>query len=189
MIDRLTALIVDESKWLTMSLSLALVVVAVLLYRYRGLDTRSRVTAAMNMFLGITIGTMSFGHILAVTTKLLLGTLEGPVPLFYVIGIALAIPSWWLIFHTRNVLTREEKHRRLTLALNAWLAITLVAMGVNNLPLATPAVLNIGYVMHSHKAMGWTIVGIAVAVHVGLFIGSLIFLASGQTFEQFGGME
>jgi hypothetical protein len=37
--------------------------------------------------------------------------------------------------------------------------------------------------------MGWAIVGTAVIVNVGLFIGSLIFLASDQSFEQFGGID
>jgi hypothetical protein len=32
-------------------------------------------------------------------------------------------------------------------------------------------------------------VGIAVVVNVGLFIGSVIFRASGQTFEQFRGIQ
>jgi len=37
--------------------------------------------------------------------------------------------------------------------------------------------------------VGWAIVITAVLFHVGLFIGSLIFLASGQSFEQFRGIQ
>jgi hypothetical protein len=33
------------------------------------------------------------------------------------------------------------------------------------------------------------IVAVTVAANVGLFAGSLVFLASGQTFEQFSGIE
>ena len=191
MADRLVALIVDESKWLTASMSLALLAVTVLLYRHRRSDlpARRRILAAMNLFFGVTIGTMAFGHLLAVTTKLALGTLEGSAALFYVIGVALAVPSWWLIYHTRRRLASDDDHGRATVVLNAWLAITLLALGFHNLPLALPGFLNIGYQLHSRRVAGWAIVGMAVVVNVGLFIGSLVFLASGQSFEQFSGIE
>jgi hypothetical protein len=190
MINQLVALIVDESKWLTAAMGFALLAVTILLYRHRHaqIPTRRRVLAVMNLFFGVTIGTMSFGHLLAVTTKLALGTLEGPMVLFYVIGTVLAIPSWWLIHQTRRVLASNE-HGRATLVLNTWLAITLLALGLHNLPLAAPAFFNIGYHLHSRRAVGWAIISMAVVVNMGLFIGSLIFLASGQSFEQFRGME
>jgi hypothetical protein len=189
-INQLIALIVDESKWLAASMGFATVAVAIILYGYRHSSPpmRRAVLAAMNLFFGVTIGTMAFGHLLAVTTKLALGTLEGSVPAFYVIGIALAAPSWLLIHHTRKVLASDD-HGRATLVFNAWLAITLLAMGVHNLPLAAAAFLNIGYHLHSRRVVGWAIVGTAVIVNVGLFIGSLIFLSSGQSFEQFGGID
>jgi hypothetical protein len=191
MIDQFVVLIVDESKWLTASMGLALLAVTVLLYRYRHSDlpTRRWVLAAMNLFFGVTIGTMALGHFLAVSTKLALGTLEGPVPVFYLIGTALAVPSWWLIHHARRVRTSDAGYGRATLGLNAWLAITLLALGVQNLPLAAPGLLNIGYHLHSGRVVGWAIVGLAVAVNLGLFVGSLIFLASGQSFERFSGMR
>jgi len=191
MIDQLVALIVDESKWLTASMGLALLALTILLYRHRHADfpARRRVMAAMNLFFGVTIGTMAFGHLLAVTTKLALGTLEGSFLVFYLIGIVLAVPSWWLIHHARGGLASNDDHGRTTLVLNAWLAITLLALGVHNLPLAAPAFFNIGYHLHSRRVVGWAIVSMAVVVNVGLFIGSLIFLASGQSFEQFRGIE
>ena len=181
----------DESKWLTASMSLALLAVTVLLYRHRHseITARQRVLAAMNLFFGVTIGTMAFGHLAAVTAKLASGTLEGSVPAFYAIGIALALPSWWLLYHTRDVLASDAVHGRATLGLNAWLALTLLVLGLHNLPLAAPGLLNIGYHVHSSRVVGWTIVGIAVVVNVGLFIGSVIFLASGQSFEQFRGVQ
>jgi len=186
MIDRLAALIVDESKWLTVSMTVAMLAVAVLLYRHRrsALPTKRRVLAAMNLFFGVTIGYMACGHLLAVTTKLGMGTLEGRVPLLYAIGLTLAVPSWWLVLHTRKILAADE-HGRATLLLNGWLAIALLAMGPHNLPLAAPALFNIGYQLHSRRAVGWAIVGIAVVCNLGLFAGSLMFLASGQSFEQF----
>jgi hypothetical protein len=191
MMDQLIALIVDDSKWLTASMSLALLSVAVLLYRHRHANilTRHRVMASMNLFFGVMIGTMAFGHLLAVTTKLALGRLEGSLPVFYLIGIALAVPSCWLIYHARQALASDDDRERTTLVLNGWLAITLLAFGIHNLPLAAPAFFNIGYRLHSRRLVGWAIVSLAVVVNVGLFIGSLIFLASGQSFEQFRGIE
>lgn len=50
-------------------------------------------------------------------------------------------------------------------------------------------VLNIGYHLHSRRVVGLAIVAVTVAANVGLFAGSLVFLASGQTFEQFSGIE
>ncbi len=191
MINQLVAFIVDEGKWLTASMGLALLAVAILLYRRRHSDfpTRRRVLAAMNLFFGVTIGTMAFGHLLAVTTRLALGTLEGSIPVLYVIGAVLAAPSWSLIYHTRRALASGDERGRATLVLNAWLALTLLALGIHNLPLAAPAFFNIGYHLHSRRVVGWAIVGLAVVFNVGLFIGSLIFLASGQSFEQFRGIE
>ena len=188
MIDRLAALIVDESKWFTFSMGCALLAVIILLYRSRAVPVRRRTEAAMNLFFGATIGTMAFGHLLAVTTKLALGTLTGSVPLFYLIGIVLAVPSWWLIHHTRRVIASDD-HGRRTMTLNIWLAATLLALGIPNLPLTVPAFLNIGYRLHTRRAVGWTIVWAAVVIEGGLFVASLIFLASGGSFEQFQGIE
>jgi hypothetical protein len=186
-INQLVALIVDESKWLTASMGFALLAVTIMLYwhRHSGLPARRRVLAAMNLFFAVTIGTMAFGHLLAVTTKLAMGTLEGSFAVFYLIGIALAVPSWWLINHTRALLASGD-HGLAMMVLTVWLAITLLALGVHNLPLAAPAFLNIGYNLHSRRVVGWAIVGLAIVINVGLLIGSLIFLTSGRSFEQFG---
>jgi hypothetical protein len=191
MLDPLVALIVDESKWLTASMGTALLAVTVLLHRHRhaGRPGRRRVLAAMNLFFGVTIGAMAFGHLLAVTTKFAAGTLEGSVPVFFLIGIALAVPSWWLIHHAWRVLTPDGGHGRATLWLNAWLAITLLGLGIPNLPLAAPGLLNIWYQLHSGRVVGWAIVTLAVVVNLGLFIGSLIFMASGQGFEKVRGIR
>ena len=75
------------------------------------------------------------------------------------------------------------------LVLNVWLAVTLVALGVHNLPLAAPALFNIGYHLHSRRVVGWAFLSMAVVLDAGLFVGSLIFLASGQSFEQFRATE
>lgn len=210
MIDQLAALILDESKWLAVSLAAALVAVAVLLFRQSrsGRLDRPRVLAAMSLFFGVTIGTMAFGHLLAVTTKLCIGALEGSAGalegsagtlegfagtlkgsvFLYLIGIALAVPSWWLIYHACSLGSSGGDGGHTTLGLNAWLAATLLVLGVHNLPLALPGLLNIGYQVSSRRAVGLAIVATAVLVNLGLLIGSLVFLASGQSFEQFRGI-
>jgi hypothetical protein len=191
MLDALVTLIVDESKWLTVSMGLALIAATALWYRFRHTEVAGRrvVLAAMCLFFGVMVGTMAFGHLLAVTTKLALGSLQGSILTFYAIGTALALPSWWLVYHTRAVLGPDDGYARTTLTLNAWLAVTLLALGLHNLPLAAPAFFNIAYHLHHPRRLGWAIVGTTIAVNVGLFIGSLIFLASGQSFEQFSGMR
>lgn len=188
MIHQLAALITDESKWLPVSMGLAALAAAALLLRHRhsGLPTRRRVLAAMTLFFGLTIATMALGHLLAVTTKLATGTLEGSVPLFYLIGISLAVPSVWLALHTRRVLASGD-HGRATLLLNGWLAATLLVLGVHNLPLAAPALFNAGYQLNSRPAVGWAIVGLAVAAYAALFAGAVMFMASGQSFEELSG--
>lgn len=89
---------------------------------------------------------------------------------------------------TRSILGNLDTGRTTT-GLNAWLAVTLMALGLHNLPLAAPSLLNIGYRLHSRRATGMAIVSVAVVFNVALFIGALVFMASGQSFEQFSGME
>lgn len=190
MIERLTALIVDESKWLSASLGLAVLAVTAMLRRARraGLPVRPSVMGSMSLFFGVTIGAMAFGHLLAVTTRLATGTLAGSVPLFYAIGIVLAVPSWWLVAHAWGV-PAAGSGGRTPLVLNAWTAATLLALGLHNLPLAAPGLLNVAYHLHRRRAVGWAIVALAAVVNAGLLVGSLVFLASGLTFEQFRGLE
>jgi len=189
-IDQIAAVIVSENKWLPLAMSAAVVSVAVLLARQRGsaLPTTRLVMAAMNLFAGVMLATMGAGHVLAVTTKLLLGTLAGSPLVLYPIGAAVIVPSWLVIAHTRAILGRADSGRTTT-GLNAWLAVTLMALGLHNLPLAAPSLLNIGYRLHSRRAIGTAIVSVAVVFNVALFIGALMFMASGQTFEQFSGVE
>ena len=108
---------------------------------------------------------------------------------FYAIGAALAAPSWWLIYHSLRLSRSDEDRTRSTLGLNVWLGATLLLLGPHNLPLAAPAFFNIGYQRHSRRAVGWVLVSAVVVINVGLFVGSLVFLASGQSFEQFRGID
>lgn len=72
--------------------------------------------------------------------------------------------------------------------LNGWLAATLVVLGIHNLPLAAGAIINIGYHLHSRRLVGWVMLSIAVLLNVSLFIGAIIFMLNGGSFEQFSGM-
>jgi hypothetical protein len=62
-------------------------------------------------------------------------------------------------------------------------------LGIHNLPLAVPGLLNIAHHLHARGALGWAIVAAAVFVNAGLFVGALVFMAGGQSFEQFSGMR
>jgi hypothetical protein len=191
-IDRIAALIVDEGKWLTASLALAAAGMVVLALRTRGsgLPFCRRILAGMNLGAGITIGAMAFGHILAVATKLVLGTLrEGSLLVFFAIGIVLLIPAAMVVGHTRGLLEGRYEGRPTTVVLNGWLAATLLALGLHNLPLAAPALLTIAYRVRPSGFAGVVLVGLTAAVYLGLFAASLVFLASGQSFEQFRRLE
>ena len=186
--DRLVALIVDEGKWPTFSMGVALLAMLWFLGQTRGGDGRRRTQGAMSLFFSTTVGTMAFGHLLAVSTKLVVGSLEGSTLAFFAIGVALAVPSWWLLAHTLRVAAAESPGRR-SLALHLWPVATLLALGLHNLPLALPGLLSCAYQLHSRRALGLALVGAAVLVNGGLFVGSLVFLASGKSFEDFSGMR
>ncbi|MBX7153030.1 hypothetical protein K1X84_15490 [bacterium] len=191
MIDQLIAIIIDEGKWLFFSMVTAFMVTLTFLYRYRDSDIEKRVQImmAMNLFFGLMIGVMAFGHLLAVTTKHIVGILEGSRLRFYAIGIALALPSWSLIYHARSLIVANINGNRKTLILNTWVVLTLAVLGLHNFPLAVTGLLNIGYQLHSRQHVGWAIVTLAILINIALFVGSMIFFASGQSFEQFQGME
>ena len=185
--DQLVAWIVDESKWLAASMVLAVLVVTVVTVRDRGreLATRHRVQTAMNLLFSVTVGNMAFGHLLAVTTKLAMGTLPGSAPPLYLLGFALATPTGWLLAHTLRSNARGEPYGAKSWALNLGSAGTLLALGVHNLPIAAPGLLNIGYQLHTRPLLGRLLVAGAALVHLGLLVGSLVFFASGQSFEEF----
>jgi hypothetical protein len=184
-IEGLAAFIVGEGNWLPLAVGAALVASAAMsvTIKQQPLPQRQRVLALMNLFTGVMLLVMGSGHLLAVTTKLLQGTLRGSAPLFYAIGIAIVVPAWLMVRHTPAILAAADAHT--TVKLNAWMAITLGVLGVVNLPLAVPALCTIGYSLHRRRWVGWTFVTIGLIAGVALFIGGLIFMASGQTFEEF----
>src|SRR5262245_49705817 len=152
MIERIADLVLDESKWLSTAMLLSIIAVFALISRRRQqLTHRLRTLEALNLFYGCMIGIMSFGHLLAVTVKVSQGTLEGSLWVLYALGLALAIPAWWLAFRVGGFVKEIERWGSRMLALNAWLGICLIAFGIHNWPLAGPAALNIAYQLHSKR--------------------------------------
>ena len=183
MLDRLAAFIVGEGNWLPIAMGAGFLAAGLLFSRIRTLAQRTRILAAMNLFTGVMLFVMGGAHLLAVTVKLLQGTLRGSPLFFYAIGIAIVVPAWFLIRHTRSIVAAGDA--RQTAKLNAWTAVTLVALGIVNLPLAIPAICTIGYGLHRRPWVGRTFAGVFLAATAFLLIGGLIFMASGQTFEEF----
>ncbi len=191
MTGQIVELVLDESKWLFASMLFAAILVVVLVARQAG-ERRSRrrlVLWAMNMFYGCLIGTMALGHLVAVTIKASQGTLSGSAWPLYLLGLGLAIPSWWLVSRAGRSPKDDGLGRTGAPVLNIWLGLSLLALGLHNWVLAAPAGLNVAYQYHTRRRVGWLIMAVATVGYLGLFIGSLVFLASGQSFEQFSGLE
>lgn len=191
MIERLIEIVLNESKWLPAAMLLAFVAVGVLAARQRrqDLSSRIRILSGLHIFFGCMIGVMAFGHLLAVSVKVFQATLEGSPWLLYPLGLGLAVPAGWLVLCAVHLARDEARYGKIAVALNAWLGLFLLALGPQNLPLAAPAAINVGYHFHSRRAVGWTLVTVATAAYVALFVGSVMFFLSGQSFEQFQGME
>ncbi len=194
MINHIIELVLDESNWLPFAMLVSIVTVAVSVGRPRSqqLSSRLRVLWGMNLFFGCMIGIMAVGHLLAVSIKASQGTLDPsrlPLYLLYPIGVLLLIPAWWLVGIVGRFPEGEWAVGKKVRALNVWLGLFLALLGLHNLPLAVPAGLNLAYQFHARRAVGWTILAIASAGYLMLFVGSLIFMASGQSFEQFTGAE
>jgi hypothetical protein len=187
--ERLAEFIVGEGNWLPLAMGVAFFAAGVLAISLKDspdacLPRRDRILALMHAFTGMMLLILGFGHLLAVTTKLLQGTLRGSALLFYVIGIAVVVPAA-LILRQIGAIVTGRRHARSTEILNAWMAVTLVVLGLVNLPLAVPALCTIAYNRHQRDWAGWLILAVAAVACVGLLVGGLIFMASGQTFEEF----
>src|SRR5688572_10697086 len=140
--ERITELVLDEGKWLfaAMLVSLIAVVALIGIRRRTGSPRRIEILRGMNLFYGCMIGIMAFGHLLAVTVKVGRGELRGSLWVLLPLGFALAVPAWWLAIRAARLAEEGEAWRRSTAALNAWLGIALLALGLLNAPLALPAV-------------------------------------------------
>jgi hypothetical protein len=128
----------------------------------RGIDA----AAAMNRFYGVVIVVMGIGHIVAVSLRLVLGTLSPTTSRFAIpLGFLLACPAFWLAVRPAN--------GRMTLVLNGWLAGALIVLGASA-PLAIHAVLNLVYAFRRRRAL----VVAAVVVYVAMFVAAFFVPAS-----------
>lgn len=169
MTDGLAAFIVGEGNWLPVAMVLAAGCAAITLRRGR--------LAAMNLFVGVTLLVMGAGHVLAVSTKMMQGTLDGTAALLYAIGIAILVPAGLLVRHHRDARA---------VACNWWMAVVLIVLGLINIPLAIPALLNIALSRASSERAQMLITGAWIVVVAGLFGGGMMFMLSGaRTFEEF----
>ena len=137
-------LLLNEDLWFPTATSIALVAAMVLALRQRNrkISRRVKVVCGLNLFYGILIGIMGFGHLLAVTIKTVLGTLPASTNPWFVfpLGFAFAIPAWWLVGSVSGLSRNGEAIRWKAVALNVWLGIVLLLPGW---PLAIPAALNV----------------------------------------------
>ena len=169
--------IVGEGNWLPIAMALALATASVQWLRHSRFAVRDRVMEAMNLFVGAMLLVMGIGHVLAVTAKLFQGTLNGSPALLYAIGAVIVIPSALILVNA---------NRAQAAVFNGWMAAALVVLGLVNIPLAIPALLNIAYSKHSRPGAGVAIVLAFALVNLGLFTGGMLFLLSGaRTFEEF----
>ena len=129
MAQAIVELVLDEGKWLFASMLLSiLVVVASLRQKRAHVPYRVEILRAMNLLYGCMIGTMAFGHLLAVTVKMIQGTLEGSWLILYPLGLVLAVPAWWLVFRVMRYAAEEARYGNRMVALNAWLGIGLLSL-------------------------------------------------------------
>ena len=191
MLEWLLEAILTESRWLAVAMAGAALGVALSLWRARGVKRdRGGVLSAMHLFYGSMIGIMGFGHLLAVSLELVLGQGLRTTPLvLYPIGLVLALPAGALALRGWRFRGRSDPSPRWAMALNGFVGLALLALGPHNAPLAVPALLNILCGVVRQRAVAWAIVGVAVVGYAFLFAGALIFFVSGQSFEQFSGME
>ena len=190
MAERIIGLVLDESNWLPVAMVVSVIMVAAEARRHRlqGVPQKSSTLCGLNLFYGSMLGIMASGHLLAVTVTVVQGTLQRSPWFLYPIGLALALPAWWLAVAGGRLRGTHGPASRTAVALNAWLGIGLIAIGPQNWPLAAPSVLNIAYRFHVRPSAGLAIVSVVGVGYLALFAGALVFLASGQTFEQFQGM-
>lgn len=180
--------LVNESRWIAPSVALA-ALLAFRAFRTTEAGDDLRVAAALSVYAGAMVGTMAFGHLFAISLKLAAGDLNGALPALVGIGIVLAVPSWLVVRHGWGVGRGKVVEGRETIILNLLLVGALLVTGPRNAPLAIPALLNTIHAGAHRVRVKQATVALAVAFSLLLFAGSVRFFISGQSFEDFSGME
>ena len=155
--------------------------------RARRLDPspHARTQALLDAVYGTVIGIMASAHLLAVSIVAARSELSASPWLVFPLGIALAVPAWWLVAETFSTAGRVRRSPWL----NGWLFVALLALGLTNWPLAAPAALNLAHTLQRRRAIGRALVALAALFYLGLAVGGVLFMASGETFEEFMGID
>ena len=136
-------LLLKDNTWLLAATATALLAVIALVLKQRRLASRRTIlTCALNLFWGLWIGIMGTGHLFAVTTKAMQGTLSPAVHLWFAIpmGFALAVPGWLLVANIRGLTRKLETPRKIAIGLNGLVGLVLAVV---QLPLVVPPALNL----------------------------------------------
>lgn len=185
MTERITEIILTEQYWMPAAMGIAFIAVAARVRADRHTaSTRLRSFRALTLFYGVMIGIMASGHLIAVSLKAAQGTLQGSPWFLYTLGLSLAVPAWVLAAMALRAGLEDPHGLRRMVGINTWLGLALMIFGPHNWPIAAPAALNIAYRFQSHRAVGMAIVIVAGVGYAALFAGALMFMASGQTFEE-----
>ena len=189
MTERIAEIILTEGNWMPAAMAVAFIAVAARLWADRHTaSTKLRSFRALTLFYGVMIGIMGSGHLIAVSLKAAQDTLQGSPWFLYTLGLSLAVPAWWLAAEALNAGLEDPRRLRRTVGLSGWLGLALMAIGPHNWPIAAPAALNIAYRFQTQRAVGLAIVIVAGVGYAALFAGALMFMASGQTFEELQGI-
>ena len=187
MTELITEIILTEGNWMPAAMAVAFIAVAARLRADRHTaSTRLGSLRALTLFYGVMIGIMASGHLIAVSIKAAQGTLQGSPWFLYTLGLALAVPAWWLAAEARRAGLEDQRGLRRTVGINTWLGLALMAIGPHNWPIAAPAALNIACRFQTRPAVGMAIVIAAGVGYAALFAGALMFMASGQSFGELG---
>ena len=129
--------LLNEDLWFPSATAVALIAVSGLIMRHRsrGVSTMTMLVCGLNLFYGVLIGIMGFGHLLGITIKTIMGTL--PVSTS---GFALIIPAWWLVGSVKGLSKNRGGVWHRAIVLNACLGALLLPLAG---PLAAPAAANI----------------------------------------------
>lgn len=123
-------LILKEETWLLLTTSAGIIAALVALQRgwKRPIPRKLRAAAALSAFFGLAMGIGGVGHLIGVTTKLLLGTLPPNIHLWLAIplGFALAVPGWWLLALVGRLHREDSAAKKKAIWLHSWLAAVLL---------------------------------------------------------------
>ncbi len=137
-------LLLSDDAWALFAGISGLVAVGCLvaMTRARPIPVGRLIASSLNLFYGVAIGILGTGHLVAVGTKTLLGTLPPNIRLWFALpfGFAVAVPVWCLVASVARLTEAAPTARRRAMGFNAWLAVVLA---VPARPLAVFAAVNL----------------------------------------------